>query len=174
MDIRFERLTDRHVVSEFHSGQSTIDDFLTKYALINDRRGLGTTIVALDAANGEVVGYFTLAAASVQTDQLPPAEARGLPKYPIPGILLARLAIHLKSQGQGLGKRLLIEAMRHALVVGEHAGWRYLMVDALDDEVVAFYVRMGFNPLKDRPRNLYLGSKTVAIIVGVAEGRQSV
>lgn len=47
--------------------------------------------------------YGTLAAGSVSRDQLPPRDAHGLGQYPVPVILLARLAVDPTETGKGLG-----------------------------------------------------------------------
>jgi len=79
-----------------------------------------------------VVGYYTLAYGSVAPDESPSVKA-GLAKYPIPVILLARLAVDITERGQGLGAALLKDALLRTLQAAEIAGLRAMLVHAKSD-----------------------------------------
>jgi GNAT superfamily N-acetyltransferase len=59
-------------------------------------------------------------------------------------VLLARLALDRSLHGQGLGGALLAEALQRALSVSETVAARFVVVDALDEDAVGFYVHHGF------------------------------
>ena len=76
---------------------------------------------------------------------------RGLPRFPVPIVLLARLAIDSSAQGRGLGIGLLYEALHRAALAAEHAAARLIAVDPIDERARAFYERWGFAPVVDDP-----------------------
>ena len=68
-----------------------------------------------------------------------------LPAFPVPAVLLARLAVHRGVQGQGLGTWLLDEALAKTLALASAGpiGLRVLVADAKDDRAKRFYERRG-------------------------------
>ena len=94
-----------------------------------------------------MVGYYTLAAGSVSRDDLPPRVAKGLGNYPIPVILLARLAVDRTEQGKGVGAALLKDAIFRAAQAADIVGCRALLVHAKDQAAQAFYSKFDFEPL---------------------------
>ena len=93
-----------HDLSTFDCGLQHLNDYLRKYALTNHQNRSARTYVALRSER--VVGYYTLAAGSVGREETPRRVAQGLGQYPVPVILLARLAVDLGEQGRGLGSGL--------------------------------------------------------------------
>jgi GNAT superfamily N-acetyltransferase len=110
------------------AGQSERSHDAATYLLVRDR---------------EIVGYYALAAASISSASADPTLRKGAPAE-IPAILLGRLAVASKEQGQGLGALLLREAVAASLQAGEVVGARLMLVDAIDDNAAAFYRRWGF------------------------------
>ena len=80
--------------------------------------------------------------------------ARNAPD-PVPVILLGRLAIDSTAQGQGLGHQLLAHAMRTTAGVAAIVGARALVVEAINDAAVSFYLHEGFRPSARRADLLY-------------------
>jgi predicted N-acetyltransferase YhbS len=68
-----------------------------------------------------------LAAGSVGREEVPPRIAKGLGSYPIPIILLARLAVDRSQQGRGLGASLLKDAILRAAQAADIVGCRALL-----------------------------------------------
>jgi predicted N-acetyltransferase YhbS len=123
------------------------------------------TYVAIDeAAPRAVLGYFTLAAASVPRDAFPKKYVHGLPPYHLPLILLARLAVDLRFAGKGLGHALISEALRISLRVAEDVGCRAVIADAYRDRI-AWYSRYGFVALEggapSGPQRMFLDMRTI-------------
>lgn len=154
MNWKIERLSDKHDCRRFRSGGHTLDNFLKRHALENDRRGLGSTYVAVTEETGQVIGYVTLCSNSVHFENLPTED---LPHYPIPAILIARLAVDRSTQGMGVGTGLMLMALRLAVQIADRLGVFAVTVDAMGDEAKAFYQnRFGFIELLDDPHHLFV------------------
>ena len=98
-----------------------------------------------------VLGFYTLTLGSLERESLPTAMARGLPRYPVPVIIIGRLARHVRVRGQGYGERLLLDAHDRALEISGHAGGVAIVVDAKDEAAAAFYAPFGYEPLETHP-----------------------
>ncbi len=155
-----------HDRSAFACGKPSLDDFIHTRVSQYEKRRLGKTFVAVPEGEKQVIGYYTLAAGAVTFKHLPTEVSRKLPKHPIPGILLARLAVDQSAQGKRLGEGLLLDALQRLLGLSENLGTHALEVDTLDDSAVAFYVKYGFAPLLDNPKHLYLPLATIQKVLG--------
>jgi GNAT superfamily N-acetyltransferase len=92
------------------------------------------------------VGYFSLCAGSVARNDATERAAKYQPARPIGVILLARLAVDKKEQGQGLGKALLKDALLRASHAADTIGARAVLVHAIDQDAKDFYMHFGFEP----------------------------
>ena len=154
MTWRIERLGGSHVTRGFRCGDHRPDNFLKRHAFDNDRNGLGTTYVASDDATMQVLGYVTLCTSAVRFDHVP---AENLPHYPVPTLLVARLAVDRRAQGKGVGSALMLAALQVAENVADQVGVFAVTVEALDMRAHAFYRdRFGFTELLDDPHHLFL------------------
>lgn len=141
MDIR---PLDRHIDrTSFDCEVAPLNDYLQRYALQNQKKDAARTYVAVDAES-KIVGYYTLVFGSVSTDDATPDVAAGLGHYPIPIILIARLAVDVSMKGKGLGGQLLRDALLRSLQASDIAGLRAVLVHAKDDGAKQFYQRYGF------------------------------
>ena len=102
------------------------------------------------------MGYFSLTVGQIDTLEAPERVRRGMGQYPIPLVILARLAVDIDHQKRGLGVSLLQEAIRRTLAVAGHAGIRALLTHPIDAEADAFYRRFGFEPTPLQERQLIL------------------
>lgn len=157
--LRLERLDAHHELAGFDSGNEELDDWLRRHALAAQQMDSARTFVV--TRNDQVVSYFSLTMGSVLRHDAPAKLVRGLPAYPIGMVLLARLAVDRREQGQGLGGTLLAEAARKALVAGEAAAARLLVVDAVDENAARFYERHGFIRTPELPLRLHRRMKDV-------------
>jgi GNAT superfamily N-acetyltransferase len=148
-----------HDRSAFDCGSPPLNDYLRKYALQNHQNRSARTYVATRGAR--VVGYYTLAAGSVDRAETPDRVAKGLARHPVPIILLARLAIDLSEQGHGLGKGLLKDALLRVGQAADIIGCRALLVHAKDATAKAFYEKFGFIPSPTHELHLYLLVKDI-------------
>lgn len=153
-------LTRAHDQSGFDCGQETLNRFLRELARQDADRDLGVTFVALAASDGaRILGYYTLAMSEVERQIIPQKNLP--PERPAPVALLGRLAVDRRSQGQGLGERLLFDTLYRAQQVSSQMGTFAVVVDALGESAQRFYARYGFKPLLDDPLHLYLSLKEI-------------
>ena len=103
-----------------------------------------------------VTGYFSLTVGQIDTFDAPDRIRRGMGQYPIPLVILARLAVDLDYQRQGLGYSLLQDAILRTLVIADHAGIRALLTHPIDKDVEAFYRHFGFESTPANDRQLIL------------------
>lgn len=152
---RVEPLARQHERSAFSCGVDSLDRYLHTQAGQDQRKRVAATFVACDGQR--VIGYYSLAALSVEVGAWPEAVARKLPRYPhVPATLLGRLAIDQGVRGQRLGEYLLMDALRRALVASRDVGSVAVVVEAIDQAAAEFYGRYGFRPFPDQPRRLFL------------------
>ena len=135
-------LTKDHDRNSFDCGVQALNDYLKKYALQNQRKHSARTYVA--TRGNRVVGYYSLAFGSVSLEEAPQRVKSGLPRHPVPVILLARLALDSTEQGRGLGAALLKDALLRTIQAAEIAGLRAMLVHAKDDVAKRFYEKFGF------------------------------
>jgi GNAT superfamily N-acetyltransferase len=146
---RLQTGDNRH---DFSSGNIDIDRFLRRFAGQNQfRHHIGTTYVAVEETT--VLGYVTVSPAQVEIAQLPAGRRKGLPRYPLPVLRLARLGVDECAQGRGIGQLLLRCAFSLALGMRDQLGYVGVVVDA-KPEAVSFYRRYGFTPLEVLQGNL--------------------
>jgi GNAT superfamily N-acetyltransferase len=142
-----ELLGPRHVLAGFHSGEASLDAWLRDRARGAAGAGSARTYVVVDAEQERVVGYHALTVASVEHADATAARARkGMPRHPIPVVLLARLAVDQSVQARGIGSFLLCDAMTRTAAAAGRFGIRALLVHALHDQARAFYLRHGLEP----------------------------
>ncbi len=103
-----------------------------------------------------MAGYFSLTVGQIDTLEVPERIRRGMVQYPIPLVILARLAVDLDYQRQGLGFSMLQDAIRRTLAIAEQAGIRALLTHPIDASADAFYRRFGFEPTPETERQLIL------------------
>jgi GNAT superfamily N-acetyltransferase len=120
--------------------------WLVRYARQAVAGGSARTYVVVDAQQERVVGYHALTVGQLEREAANARAITGMPQYPIPAVFLARLAVAGSVAGRGLGAWLLRDAMLRTLAASEAIGVRTLLVDAIDEEVRAFYLRHGLEP----------------------------
>jgi len=144
-----------HDRGSFHCGEEALDRYFQTQATQDVRRRIANCFVAVDAVSGQVAAYYTIAASSIPLIDLPPEEAKRLPRYPtLPAVRIGRLAVDKRFQGRGLGGALLVDATRRTLQAAPVA--YTLVVDAKKDAAVGFYQRYLFRPVVGQPRRLFL------------------
>ena len=166
MAVLIRRLEEQDEVESFDCNGEPLNNYLKSHAWANQQKSsIGVTYVALDeGAPRTVIGYFTLATASVPRDAFPKKYVRGLPSYDLPLILLARLAVDRRFAGKGLGRALISEACKIALRIADDVGCRCIITDAYRGRV-DWYARFGFVPLEgaaeNGPQRMFLDIRTI-------------
>lgn len=131
--------------ASFRSGNDELDRFFRKYAAVNQfDHHLGITYVAVEGER--VVGYATVASTAIRGDDFPSSRARRLPRYPLPALRLARLAVEKRHHGKGIGTGLLRYVFSLALEMSVRLGCIGVVVDA-KATAVAWYEAFGFEKL---------------------------
>jgi predicted N-acetyltransferase YhbS len=152
-----------HGTGGFDCDVEPLNLYLKKFALQNHRKNSSRTYVAL--ANKRIVGYFSLAYGSVEHDAVPPKISQGFGRYPVPVLVLARLAVDKSYQKMGLGSALLKQALLKALSAAEIAGLRAIVVHIKDDNMKHFYEKFGFSPSPFDAFHLFLLLKDIQKIL---------
>jgi GNAT superfamily N-acetyltransferase len=149
-------LDGTHDRAYFDCGVPALNLYLRNYALQNQKRGIVRNYVTTPQGDKCVVAYYSLVYASFSQKLLPAKLVKGLGKYDIPVMLLARLAVDHREQGKGLGKALLKDAILRTMQAAEIAGLKLLLVHAKDEAAAEFYRKHGFEPVLDDPLKLFL------------------
>ena len=149
-------LNDDHDRSQFDCGIQVLNLYLRNYALQNQKRGMVRNYATTRTGGNQIVGYYSLVYTSLDQKLLPPKLVKGLGRYDIPTLLLARLAVDRSEQGHGLGKAMLKDAVLRTIQAAEIAGLKLLLVHAKDISVSEFYRKHGFEPVVNDPLQLFL------------------
>lgn len=147
----------------FDCGHSALNQFLQRFALVNQKSNSAQTYVCCHA--GVVVGFYSLAVGSVDPATAVPRVIKGIPRHPVPVMILARLAVDVQQQGAGLGKALLKDALLRTAQAADIAGIRALLVHAKDETARQWYLNWEFEPSASDPFHLFLLMKDLKAIV---------
>jgi GNAT superfamily N-acetyltransferase len=141
-------------VDAFDSGQAALNQFLQRYALVNQKANSAHTYVC---CQGDlVVGFYSLAVGSVDPEAAPSMVMKGLARHPVPVMILARLAVDKEHQRRGLGQALLKDALLRTAQAADIAGIRRLLVHAKDEAARHWYESWEFEPSPTDPYHLFL------------------
>lgn len=154
--------TDR--VDAFDCGHVALNQFLQRYALVNQKANSAQTYVCCDSEL--VVGFYSLAVGSVEPSAAPSRVTKGLARHPVPAMILARLAVDTQHQHQGLGAALLKDALLRTAQAADIAGIRCLLVHAKDDAARRWYENWEFDPSPTDPFHLFLMLKDLKHLLG--------
>ena len=152
----------RHDIKNFDCGKPDMNQFLSRYADKNRTLGISSTWVlpeknAPEAPQKAIIrAYFTLAYSTVSREQIP--TDKKLPAYPVPVVLLARLAVNKSFQGQNLGKKTLISALRQCVNLTDNSlPVLGVVLDILDDDALGFYQKFNlFQSFTNDPMRLFV------------------
>lgn len=155
-------LSASHKREDFSCGKSPLDNYLHKQVSQDIKRRLAACFILPDEGN-KIKGYYTLSNDSIPAEDLPEDIKNKMPRAyrNLPTTLLGRLAVESSCKGQGIGKLLLMDALRRAHDVSANIGSMSVIVDPLDEDAEAFYSYFGFIKLPDSGR-MFLPMKTIA------------
>ncbi len=151
-----EPLGPQHRLEGFDCGKAALTDWLLRHARQAQGSGSAKTFVVAD--DDRVAGYFSLTVGQIDTLDAPERIRKGMGQYPVPVVILARLAVSQSDQGRGIGFGLLQDAIRRTMLIAEQAGIRAMLTHPIDDEAARFYTRFGFiaSPLREQQLLLLL------------------
>jgi GNAT superfamily N-acetyltransferase len=150
-----EPLAGQHRLEGFDCGKPALNDWLLRHARQAQGSGSAKTFVVADA-DERVAGYFSLTVGQVDTLDAPERIRKGMGQYPVPVVILARLAVSREHQGRGIGVGMLQNAIHRTLVIAEQAGVRAMLTHPIDEDTAHFYTRFGFIPSPLREQQLLL------------------
>ena len=159
-----QALAKTHRRENFNCSDQALSEYLHRFVSQDSRRSLTRAFVLVKEADPTVQGCYTLSASNIEREKFPTEQAKKLPRYPIPAVLLGRLAIANKLQGEGLGEYLLIDALKRVSMASATIGVYAVMVDASSDRAAECYRSFGFIALAGQPRSLFLPMETIAQI----------
>lgn len=152
-----ELLQAHHDRKSFDCGKPPLNEFLQRQARQNADRNVGVTYVVIpEAGSPQILGYYTLVTRTIESAIVP--NNKKLPQGALGVVLLGRLAVDQSAQSQGLGKRMLLRAIRQTEQAAREIGIYALVLDAIDEQARAWYLRLdfGFETLTDDPNHLFL------------------
>ena len=151
-----ETLGPQHRLEGFDCGKPTLTDWLLRHA--RQAQGSGSARTFVVSEDERVAGYFSLTVGQIDTLEAPDRIRKGMGQYPIPVVILARLAVNRLDQGRGIGIGLLQDAIRRTLLIAEQAGIRAMLTHPIDKQAARFYSRFGFvaSPLREQQLVLLL------------------
>jgi hypothetical protein len=158
----FLPIEKRYQKDTFDCGYSVLNDYLKKFARQNHNKGIAKTFVAIPVSGGlKIDGYYTASASVIEYEALPESYKRGIPAYPVPAMLIGKLAVDNSVKGQGLGGELLADALFRAVRASQEIGIYAVRVDAIDSQAKEFYLKHEFIPFLDNQLSLFLPIETI-------------
>ncbi len=141
-------------VDAFDCGQAALNQFLQRYALVNQKANSAQTYVCCQG--DVVVGFYSLVVGSADPQATPSRVMKGLVRHPVPVMILASLAVDKEHQGKKLVQALLKDALLRTAQAADIAGIRCLLVHAKDDAARRWYETWEFEPSPTDPYHLFL------------------
>lgn len=139
--MRFERFDAKYDRTNFDCGHQAINHYLWNMANQHHKKGISKTHLLVDG--DEILGFYTLSNMSIDNQT---GFIKGYPRQ-IPAILIGRMGVSVKYQGQGLSKTLLSHAINKVQALSLDTGIAFVMIDAKTDELSQYYQRLGFKSI---------------------------
>ena len=158
--ISIEALASAHDRRTFSCGVEALDEYLRRFARQHADANVSRTYVAAEGLT--VRGFYSLAMSAIRKENLPARHLNRIPHFPLPVARLARLAVEMRHQRQGLGELLLADALQRCLRLSVEIGMIGVIVDAKDDHARGWYERYEFERLPDSPLTLWLPTTAIA------------
>jgi ribosomal protein S18 acetylase RimI-like enzyme len=157
-----EPLGAKHDRAAFSCSNQQLDMYVQKQAGQDLKKRAAVPFV-ITPDHKTIAGFYTLSQYALDLGELPEAIRRRMPRYPmVSATLLGRLAVSERFRGQRLGEMLLMDALHRALQSSKQIASAAVVVDAKDDQAVAFYSKYGFIELPKIERRLFLPMGTIA------------
>lgn len=165
-----QALNASHVLENFDCGKPGLNDWLLRHARQAQASGSAKTFVVTDGHR--LAGYYSLAVGQIDTLEAPDRVRKGMGGYPIPVVILARLAVVMQDHGHGIGIGMLQDAIRRTVAISEQAGVRALLTHPIDIDAERFYRRFGFEASPAQEKQLLLLLKDARRLLMPAAGKQ--
>jgi len=157
-----ELLNKKHNRKDFDCGKELLNNYLKNQAGQDVKRKLSACFVLAEKETNNITGHYTLSNSSIPLSSFPEYIQKKLPKsyVSIPAFLLGRLAIDTRFQGKGIGKILLIDALKRSYEISKEIGSFAIVVDPIDEEAEKFYRKYDFIKLPDSGK-MFIATKTL-------------
>ncbi len=156
--LAFDSAHDR---GSFDCGKPDLNDWLQTKAGQSERKANTRTFVAVDPQGIGVIGYYATTTYRLDLDEAARAFGVGKRPYPVPAVLLARLAVDQAWTGQGVGHQLMVHALSGIAEASRLVGFEIVVVHAIDPDAVTFYAKCGFTRFANHPLHLYMTTKNL-------------
>lgn len=160
----------RHDRQAFASGVTQVDRYLQETASRLMKGGTARIFVMVDPQHPEeILGFYSINAHSVQGGDLPKRYQRiALADGSLPAAFIGMIGVTKTAQGQGIGSRLLVDALGGAYQASQRVGTALVLLDILDcgnpEAVVRrqrLYTSFGFQALSSQPLRMFLPMGTI-------------
>jgi len=158
--VHIEPLASNHDRRAFSCGVAALDEYLQRFARQHANAKVSRTYVAADAST--ILGFYALAMSAIRRENLPSRHLSRFPNFPLPVARLARLAVDVHHQRQGIGELILADALQRCLLLSEEIGMIGVVVDAKDERARGWYERYEFERLPNLPLTLWLPAAAIA------------
>ena len=157
-----ELLDKHHNRTDFDCGNDLLNNYLKNQARQDIKRKLSACFILTLIETDNVIGYYTLSNNSIPLSHFSKKIQSKLPESytSIPTTLLGRLAVDKKYQGRGMGKILLIDALKRSFTYSQEIGSFAVVVDPVDNDARKFYEKYDFICLPDSNK-MFLSIKTL-------------
>lgn len=91
-------LATGHGRDSFNCGNAALNDWLVRYAVQSQSCGSAKTFVVTNDKQ-HIMKYFSLTVGQIDTLSAPVRFRQGMEQYPLPVVILARLAVTISAQG---------------------------------------------------------------------------
>ncbi len=146
-----------HNRKAFDCGASALNVFLQTQASKHQQQGFSRTFVLADEnAPARILAFYSLTNCEIGRESIAADDVKGLPLYPVPCVLIARLAVDQSMHGKSFGQQMLMDAIRRTALISQQTGVHAIVVDAKDARAKQFYERFGFKSIDQKPMTLYL------------------
>ena len=159
------KIADSDDVASFDCGNPALNQFLQRFALVNQKANSTQTYVCCEQGTGTVAGFYNLAVGSVEPSAAAGRVIKDSARHPVPVMILARLAIDRKHQSAGLDRALFKDTLLRTVQAADIAGIRAVLVHAKDDAARNCYLNWGFEPSPTDPYHLFLLVKDLVKII---------
>lgn len=160
--VKFNKIYDR---KDFECSNERLNDYIKKQASQDIKKNISSCFVYTEIEDDKhkIKGYYTLSNSSIHKNSIPENLRKKFPYESLPVTLLGRLAVDKSIKGQGLGKKLLLDALLRSLLATKEIGSFAVVVEPIDDDAVSFYEKFGFEKLLDK-KEMFLPMKTISLI----------
>ncbi len=156
LDSNFDR-------DHFDCGNEVLNKFLKSHARQNQEKGVSRTFVAIESGDKEkrILGFYSQSMAQVDLSSFPYEIKKKLPRHPVPSARIGRLATDVTSRNRGLGKLLVVDALKRVKAVSGQIGVYAVIVDAKDQHSKDFYLNLGFVVSSSDPMMLFYSVSSI-------------